>query len=408
MQIAVFGAGYAGLSLARRLESTLPPEVSLVVVDEDDYHLVQHEIHRAIRRPAIADALRLPLAEIFERADIREARVTDLDTDAGVATLDGDDPLHYDVGAVCLGAETAFYDLPGVEEHATPLKRLDHAAEIREDFFDVIEDGEAEIVIGGAGLSGIQVTGELAALAREEGVSDQVTLRLLEQQSAVAPNFPERFQRAVHEELTERDVQVETNASVAEADSDTITLESGRELQYDQFVWTGGISGPDALAGERPLVRGRLRYEDDTFIVGDVARIVDIDGQATPASAQSAVRSATVAADNIERLVDYKRGGEGGFEPRLATFQFDSPGWLVSIGDGAVAQVGSAVVTGRAAVALKTTVGAGYLTSVGSVQQAVDLAREELTRGGGTGDDALDPADVVDEPVAIDTDDDGS
>ena len=393
MKVAVFGAGYAGLTLARRLERQLPPEVNLVVVDEDEDHLVQHELHRAIRRPSIAEDITVPLTECFDRAEIRQARVTDLDAEAGVATLDGQEELTYDVGAVCLGAATAFYDLPGVENHATPLKRLDDAERIRADVLDAFDAGDARVVVGGAGLSGIQAAGELAALAREEGVGDATEITLLEQQGAVAPNFPEQFQRAVDQQLRDRGITVRTDAAVAQADEATISLDDGTDLDYDVFVWTGGIRGPDALAGDRPLVRSRLQLAGDTFVVGDAARVVDADGQAVPASAQAAIREARVAAANIERLVEHRLGDDSaGFEPRLDDFQFDSPGWLVSVGDGAVAQVGGTVLTGPAAVALKTTVGVGYLTSVGAVRKAVGLVGEELDLDG-VPDEATDAID---------------
>jgi len=49
-----------------------------------------------------------------------------------------------------------------------------------------------DIVVGGAGLSGIQTAGELAALANEAGIQTNITL--IEQQPTVAPNFPENFQ----------------------------------------------------------------------------------------------------------------------------------------------------------------------------------------------------------------------
>ncbi|WP_136715762.1 NAD(P)/FAD-dependent oxidoreductase [Halorientalis salina] len=379
MRVAVFGAGYAGLALARRLEAELPPDVELVVVDEDDHHLVQHEIHRAVRRPRIADDLRIPLDTVLDRAEVRQSRVVDVEPAAGVATLERGDEITYDVGAVCLGAETAFYGLPGLETHATPLKRLEHAARIRRVFFETIETTEqARVVVGGAGLSGIQVAGELAALAREEGVSDAVEIELLEQERSVAPTFPERFQSAVCEALLARGVAVHTDATVTGATETSVALADEPAVDYDQLIWTGGIRGPTALDGERPVVRSGLRFEGDTLLVGDTARVVDSDGEAVPASAQSAVREARVAAENITRLIEYRRSEQAGFEPRLSRFEFDSPGWLVSVGDGAVAQVGSAVLTGRAAVALKTTVGAGYLSSVGSVQQTVDLVREEL------------------------------
>jgi NADH dehydrogenase len=166
---------------------------------------------------------------------------------------------------------------------------------------------------------------------------------------------------------------------------EAITFTDGETMPSDQFVWTGGIRGPDALDGERPVVRNTLRYEDGTFVVGDAGRIVDTDGEAVPASAQAAIREAGVAADNIVRLVEHERSGAGGFEPRLDGYRFDSLGWLVSIGDGAVAQVGPTVLTGQAAKALKTSVGAGYLSSVGAVENAVDLVREEV--GWPEGDD---------------------
>ena len=115
---------------------------------------------------------------------------------------------------------------------------------------------------------------------------------------------------------------------------------------------------------------------EGTFAVGDAARTVDANGEAVPASAQSAVRAARTAAENIATIAEH--GDRDGFRPRLSPFEFDSPGWLVSVGDGAVAQVGPTVLRGRAARALKTSVGAGYLTSVGAITNAVDLAREEL------------------------------
>jgi len=351
MRVAVIGAGYAGLTLARKLQTALPDEATLVVVDESDSHLVQHELHRVVRRPALAEEITIPLTDALD-CEIRQARVTDVEPREGTVTLrddggdDSEGELDYDVGAVCLGAETNDHGLPGVAEHGTPLKRLAHARAIREKYLNVLE-GDGQVIVGGAGLSGVQLAGELAAMADERDADPEIVL--LERLDDVAPSFPGNFQRVVHD-----------------------------ELGYDQFVWTGGIRGPDALDAERPVVRSDLRFAGDTFVVGDAGRIVDVDGTAVPASAQTAIRQARVAARNITALVDHRLGGSGGFEPELDRYAFDSPGWLVSVGDGAVAQVGSRVLTGRAALALKTTVGAGYLGSVGAVENAVDLVREEL------------------------------
>jgi NADH dehydrogenase len=239
----------------------------------------------------------------------------------------------------------------------------------------------------------VQVAGELAALAEEEGLD--VEVRLLEQALEVAPAFPPAFQRAVHDALVEAGVVVETGTGVSGADDATISLESGEELDYDQFVWTGGIQGSPAMADDRPTVRADLRLGESTFAVGDAARVVDSDGAAVPASAAAAIREASVAADNVRALLDHRRNGGGGFEPRLARYRFNVPGWLVSVGDDAVAKVGPTVLTGRPALALKTTVGAGYLGSVGAIQEATDLVREELGIGAEPAAEAV-PDDIVD------------
>jgi NADH dehydrogenase len=383
MRIAVLGAGYAGLTLARKLERIIPDDVEILVIERTGTHLVQHELHRAIRRPSLADEIVLDLEDVLDRPVVRQAEVADLNPDAGVVSLTSGEELGYDYAAVCLGAETAFYDLPGVEDHATPLKTLDHAERVRADFLDALESSDrsnstARIVVGGAGLSGVQVAGELAAFAREQGFGESATITLLEQMDDIAPSFPENFREAVRDQLEARDVEVRTGTAVASATDSTVELETGEAVGYDQLVWTGGIRGPAALDGERPTVKNTLRVGDGTFIVGDAARVVDADGEPVPASAQAAVREARVVAQNIASLVEYDREGDDIFEPRLEPFAFESPGWLVSVGDGAVAQIGPKVLTGAAAKALKTTVGAGYLSSVGAIRNAADLVSEEL------------------------------
>ncbi|MEF8784803.1 MAG: FAD-dependent oxidoreductase [Haloarculaceae archaeon] len=373
MHVAVLGAGYAGISLTRTLEQSLPSEDEITLVDERDTHLVQHLIHRVVSHPSLADDLQLPIEDLLGRAEFLQAEVTGFDPDTATVEL-ADGTLAADYLAVTLGAQTAFYDMSGVREHATPLKRIEDAERIRAEFEPLREHG-GNVVVGGAGLSGVQIAGELASMA--ESGPGEVAVYLIERLDSVVPNFPERFQRAVAEELCERGVIVQTGRAVEAATDEAVSFTAGDELDYDQFVWTGGIAGQDAAGGERPQVRADLRLGDRAFVAGDAARVVDTDGEPAPASAQTAVRQAGVAATNIEKLLAHERTGEG-FEPRLDRYRYTELGWLVSVGDGAVAQVGGQVVRGRAAKALKTTVGAGYLTSIGAVQNASDYVWEKV------------------------------
>lgn len=405
MRIVVLGAGYAGLPLARRLEDRLP-DADVVVVDESSEHLLRHECHRAIRRPGVADALTVPLAATLDRAELVVDEVVDVDPEAGRAALAGGRTLSWEYGAVCLGSETATYDIPGVEAHGLAMKDLGDATAIRASFLDAAANGPVRAVVGGAGLTGVQVAGELAALAREEDVAAEVNL--LEELDSVAPSFPEPFRAAVADELRARDVALHTGTRVVRATADEVVVadvadeadardDAGQapsdeqatpptgddRLPYDTFVWAGGIRGGTALSGERLQVRDDLRVSDRTFALGDAAAVVDADGEAVPASASAAVRQARTAAANIARLV---HGDDGDWQPRLDPFRFDAPGWIVSVGDGAVAQLGPQVLTGAPARTLKASVGAGYLTSIEAVRNAADLVREELGYGGSAGD----------------------
>jgi NADH dehydrogenase len=393
MRVAVLGAGYAGLTAARRLERSLPESVGLVVVDESATHLVQHELHRVVRYPTVAESLTVPLDDVLSRATVRQARVTDVDADAGVATLEtasaDAESLEYDVGVVCLGAETAFYDLPGVEEHATPLKRLEHARTIRR---EALAAAGGTAVVGGGGLSGVQVAGELATLSTERDLG--LDVRLVEMADRITPRFGATFADAVRRELEARGVTVDEGVAVEGADADAVSLADGRRLSNDLFVWAGGIRGPAALGGERLAVEADLQVSESTYVVGDAGSVVDDDGEAVPTSAQTAVSEARVAAKNVRRLVNETRVTDEAppDERRLEAYAFDAPGWVVSVGDGAVAQLGPVVLSGDPAKAVKAAIGVGHLGSVGAIEHASELVRKTI---------GWPTADAVDRPFDV-------
>ncbi|ELZ86049.1 NADH dehydrogenase [Haloferax elongans ATCC BAA-1513] len=375
MRVLVLGAGYAGLTLARDLERRLPAAVELTVVNDSPFHLVQHEVHRAIRRPSVADAIEVPLDEALDRAEIVVDRVTDIDRTSRRVHLADSDPLDYDYCAVCLGATTAYYDIPGLESHAIPLKSLDDAAAIRARYFDACDDG-GRVVVGGAGLSGIQVAGELATLSAEEDAHTDIVL--VEQLDTVAPSFPEAFQRAVRDELLDRGVEIRTETTIESVSASTVETDTG-DLEYELLVWAGGLAGQDAMGADRPTVRADLRLDRRTYVVGDAARAMDANGEPVPASASAAIREAKIVGENIAEQVAHEQAGDiGDFPPRPRQYRFDVPGWIVSVGDGAVAQVGPSIFCGSAAKAMKATVGAGHLTSVGAISKAAELVEEEL------------------------------
>lgn len=376
MRVLVLGGGYAGLVAVTRLERRLPADVELVLVDQRDRHLIRHELHRVIRRPAFAETIQVPFETILDRARFKHATVTDIDPEEGVVDFQDGESLAYDAAAVTFGAGVAYYDLPGVRANSVPLDAPADARAIGEIVEELIEAGSGNVVIGGGGLAGIQAAGEIAQARADADVED-ITVTVVEQESEIAPRFDDGFRAEILRALNDLDVDIVTGASVTDATEAEIRLSDDRTLPFDCFVWTGGITGRDALDGDRPAVRADLRLAGDTFAAGDAVRIVDQHGALVTPSAQTAIREARVLATNVQRTIEAKQRGDT-FRPHYERYRAEMLGWVVSVGDATVAQVGPQVLTGQPAKALKSTVGVGYLSTAGAIRESLTLVREEF------------------------------
>lgn len=366
MEICVVGGGYAGVVLAQSLESRLPQAAHVYLIDDSGVHELKHEIHRIVRDPTRERYLRFSLNELFSKTTIVRETVEDIDPDSPrVRCADGRtfDPTYI---AICIGASQATGGIPGATAHARSLGTIDDARGIRGGVQSLQPNTHISIV--GAGLSGVQLAGELAEL-RED-----ITVVLYEQADYVAPTFPQPFRGAIRQQLEQLGVRVVTSAEITGVDTNGLTVVDGEFVEHDLCVWTGGLSASSAV-GSRPQVPADLRWTHSTFVVGDAARVVDSMGRSVPASAKTAIEQADVCARNIDRLVRCE--DDALFPPRLDRYKPGRTAWAVSVGDEAVALVGDTVVTGAPAQLIKATATARYLTRIGRPREAAQLGAIE-------------------------------
>lgn len=374
-RVVVLGAGYAGCVAVRTLERTLD-DADLTWVSEHDYHLMLHEVHRVIGEPAAAEKVTVPV-EVIKAPSTRfvRDRVTGLHPGDRQVELASGDSLGYDHVLVALGSDTAFYGIPGVAEHAHTLNGLDDATTINEAVTaaaaSATREEPARVVVGGAGLSGVQAAGELAELGDVGRLPVEVTL--VEALEEVLPGADPGLQRRVRRLLADHGVEVVTDDPVTAATQMAIEFESGRSIPADVLVWTGGITGRAALAGagiehdhQRLYADRTFRTSDErVFAVGDAA-VVDLDGGAAPPTAQAAWTGARVAATNVARSIAGRQ---------LERWTFRDRGTLVSVGSAALAHDvrGSPVGTfgGRPAAVLKKLVAARWIATVASRRRAL-------------------------------------
>ena len=336
--VVVLGAGYAGAGAIRSLQSALGADVNLTWISETDYHLVLHESHRVIRDPAVQSDITIPVADIADPStEFVQDRVVGLDTEARLVELETGDPVEYDYVLVALGSDTALYGIPGMDEHAHTLKSLDDALDIHEDLREASEratrSDPAQVVIGGAGLSGIQTAGEVAEF--RENHRAPIDIHLVEALDEIFPGNDESVQKALRKRLEAIDVHIHTDDPITEVDDAVIHFDESDPLAYDVFIWTGGITGREALDGTN-LDNQHNRVEADAtfqtsdervFAIGDSA-IVEQGGQPAPPTAQAAWQAAELVGENVTRAIDGRS---------LKTWEFKDKGTVISIGEKAVA-----------------------------------------------------------------------
>ena len=377
--VVVLGSGYAGTGAVKRLEGELDDGADLTWVSDVDHHLVLHESHRLIRDPSVAETITFDVADIKDpETRFVQGRVTDIDAADRTVTLADDATVSYDYLLVGIGSRTAFFGIDGLRTHALPLKSLEDALDIHEAVVAAAREGSradpARVVVGGAGLSGIQSAGEVAAY--RDGHRAPIEVHLVEGLDDVLPHSDPVVQSKLRALLEDRDVEIHTGEFVSAVDADTIYVGEDAELPYDVLVWTGGITGREAAervdveADERSHrleAAADFRTSDDRiFAVGDAALVDQADtDRPAPPTAQAAWQAAEVAGGNIARAI---RGQS------LREWEYDDKGTLISVGDDAVAHAVTGVPVdtfgGYAAKALKKTVAARWIRTVNGFADA--------------------------------------
>ena len=388
-QVVVVGAGYAGAGALKRLESELDDGVDLTWISEHDYHLVLHEVHRCIRDPSVESKIALPVDDIKSAStEFVSGRVTDVDVDERVVELE-DDEIEYDYLLLGIGSSTAFFGIDGLQEHAHELKGLDDARAIHADVEAAAEeasrDDPAQVIVGGAGLSGIQTAGEIAEYRDEHRAPIDVTL--VEGLDEVFPGNDPELQGALRRRLEALDVEIITGEFISQADADAVYLgggedDPGEELAYDVLIWTGGITGHEEVHGvdvQQDDRSHRINADADfqtsderVFALGDAALVEQDEDAVAPPTAQAAWQAAEVAGENVARAVEGRP---------LKTWRHDDKGTVVSVGDDAVAHgvklpvIGEFpmnVFGGPAARTLKKAIAARWIADVSSPRDALD------------------------------------
>lgn len=374
MRIVILGAGYAGLDVARRLGKLLGTHgvAHVTLVNAHGYHVFNTELHKVAAGTARSQDVSVALSDVLPQdgLQLEIGTVQKINPDEKTVELDNDRILHYDRLVVALGSEAEYWGIPGLAEHSLGLTGLQTAVEINKRVHEVVAQAEEEgrqahVVIGGGGLTGVELAGELAyKLLRNHRIT------LVEMGPNLLLGQPEAMSQDAERLLGQLGVTIRTGVGLKEVQHESVCLTNDEEMAYDLLLWAGGVRGNRVVAEafkvdgrDRAYVDSHLRAEEypDVYILGDAALAKEAkSGRPVPPTAQAALQQATIVVEHLLR----SRFNEAGTVP---PYSGKNKGVLVSIGPKlGLGKVGALQGAGRTWKHLKDANDLKYRLKVGA------------------------------------------
>jgi len=381
-QILILGGGYGGLlSALSAREHFSPEEAEITVVNRVPYHQIVTELHRLAVGGVHKNNVALPLNKLLKGKSIKLVidSVEAIDPEKKHVKLAAQGTFKYDTIVIALGGETAFFGIPGLEENSLTLKSVEEAQRVEAHVKDRLaaysksgNKADATIVVGGGGLTGIELIGELADMlpkwCEAIGVNvNDIKLYNIEAGPSILAGFPTELVDRAKASLEKRGVTLIMGVAVTEVKGNTVMLKDGNSIETNTFVWTGGVTGNPVVANCGIEVnRGRATVNEflqstshpDVFLAGDNAVVFGAEGRPYPPSAQIAWQMGEAIGYNL--YANYK-----GLP--MKTFQFVNSGVLASLGrKDAIGTIGASQLRlrGTAATLMKEASNVRYLSHV--------------------------------------------
>ena len=143
--ILILGGGFGGMTAARKLEQLVrPDEATITVVSRENFSLFTPMLPEVssgnLEARHVATPLRAQLRRAhFILADVRTLDLANRSVVVEHTLLGTEQTLRYDQLVIGVGAVTSTFNLPGVAEHALPLKTLEDADRLRNHVIAMLE-----------------------------------------------------------------------------------------------------------------------------------------------------------------------------------------------------------------------------------------------------------------------------
>ena len=353
-RIVIIGGGFGGVKCAQTLSARLRNGDAELILFNKENHLV----FSPLLADAVGSSLNLldvivPLRQLLPGVQCRTEEVRSIDLAASRLEFEGHDGqprrLDYDHVVIACGNISNLNVVPGMADHAFPLKTVGDAAVLRTHILSQMEKAEVcddpekrrwylSFVVVGGGYSGVETAGEINDLVRSSlrfyahiG-ADDVSVTLIHSRDQLLPEISEPLREFARKKMELAGVTMKLNARVQLATGEGVGLKDDFVRGGTIVCTIGSTIAPVVARLDTPKEKGRLLTEPDmrlrgranAWATGDCASIINAhDGQPSPPTGQFAERQGRQCAQNIIRVL----AGEP-----TRPFSFKVLGQLCSIG----------------------------------------------------------------------------
>src|SRR5919108_209384 len=263
--VVILGAGFAGLELATRLSDSLPDEVSVTLIDQNDaFSFGYSKLDILFGRKATEDVL-LPYADISKDCvEFRRERVESIEPETRRVTTDRGS-YDADILVVALGANYDFAATPGFEEGGYEYYSLAGAERMR-DALPEFESGTILIGILGQPFKCPPAPFEGALLLHDHlvkrGIREAAEIHVIGPMSAPVP-ITKEVSQSILDALGQRGIDYMANQHITALDtrSKNALLASGESVPYDLFVGIPVHRVPEVVEASGLAVDGWIPVE---------------------------------------------------------------------------------------------------------------------------------------------------
>ncbi len=396
-RIIIVGGGFGGVKCARTLRKLLPQDRFQVVLFNRENHMVFHpllaEVVSASVQPKDVGA---PLRQLLSGVQCRTEEVIGVDLEGKQVNFEAHDgqnrSMPFDQLVLTCGNTVNLSLVPGMDEHAFPLKTIGDALTLQSHIMEQLEKAEVcedrerkqwylTFVIVGGGFSGVEVAGEINDLVRKSKkffqtiAEDDIRVIVVHSRDQLLPEVSESLRIFAKTRMEQAGVTVLLNAKAAMATPEGLRLGDGTFLRSATVICTIGTTTQSLIERIKlPKKAGRLETLPDMSVpehpevwaFGDCAAVVNaLDGSLCPTVAQFAERQGVQAAENVVARLNGRP---------TKPFQYKMQGQLCSIGGrDAVAEILGVRISGFCAWFLWRGI---YLLKLPSFSQVIKVGIE--------------------------------